>query len=108
MRLRYHYSYNSIWGFKMIITIEVIGVEPPCVRCAAVERNAKQAIEKLKNEGEGFNITIKKLNIMSKEVISRYGVLLSPALAINGKVRVAGRIPTVDEIIKLIKAEVQK
>ena len=35
-------------------------------------------------------------------------VLLSPALAINGKVRVAGRIPTVDEIIKLVRSEVQK
>lgn len=87
-----------------MVVIEVIGVNPPCKRCAAVEENAKQAAEKLKNEG--IEVTIKKLDIASKEVIAKYGVLLSPALAVNGKVRVAGRIPTREEIIKLVKGEI--
>jgi hypothetical protein len=91
----------------MTIIIEVIGVEPPCKRCAAVEKNVKQAVEKLKNEGMD-DVTVKKLDVASKDVVSKYGILLSPALAINGKVRVAGRIPTVDEIIKLVRGEVQK
>ena len=70
-------------------------------------KNVKQAIEKLKNEGMD-EVTVKKLDIASKDVVSKYGILLSPALAINGRVRVAGRIPTVDEIIKLVESKAHK
>ena len=83
------------------IVVEVIGVDPPCKRCAATQKNAEQAISKLK--AKGIEATLKKLNIASKEVISKDGIILSPALAINGQVRVAGRIPNPDEILRIIK-----
>jgi len=84
-----------------MVLVEVIGVEPPCKRCAATHKNVEEAASKLKSEG--IDVTIRKLNIASKETISKYGVILSPALAVDGKVRVAGRIPSPEEIIKIIK-----
>ena len=83
------------------VVVEVLGVDPPCPRCSATQKNAEQAVSQLK--AEGIDAIVKKLNIVSKEAISKYGIVLSPALAVNGQVRVAGRIPNPDEIVKIIK-----
>ena len=87
------------------ISIEVIGVEPPCPRCKKTMENAEKASAKIKEKG--ININIKKLNITSREVVSRYGVLVSPALAVNGVVKIMGRIPSEEEVEKLIKEAIQ-
>jgi len=83
------------------IDIEVIGVDPPCKRCATTQKNTEQAISLLK--AEGLEVALEKLNITSKDVVSRYGFIPSPAVAINGQVRVAGRIPSPSEIAKMIR-----
>jgi hypothetical protein len=36
--------------------------------------------------------------------IVKYGVMNAPALLVNGTVRFSGRIPTVDEVVEIIKA----
>jgi metal-sulfur cluster biosynthetic enzyme len=69
--------------------VEVIGITPPCPRCKRVEENARRAASRL--EAEGVRVEVTKLNIISKDTISRYGVLLSPAIAINGKVKAMGK-----------------
>ncbi|MEM3506495.1 MAG: thioredoxin family protein [Candidatus Bathyarchaeia archaeon] len=89
-----------------MVLVEVIGVVPPCPRCATTEKNVKEAVLRLKNEG--IEVTIKHLNVLSKDVIAKYGFVLTPALAINGKVRVAGRIPNPDEILKIIKESINE
>jgi len=86
------------------VLVEVFGPEPPCARCLTTLRNANQAAAKLKDEG--VEVIVNKLDIASREVVSKYGVLLSPALAVDGRVRVAGRIPNPDEIVKIIKGSV--
>ncbi|MBB6218603.1 hypothetical protein HNQ80_004777 [Anaerosolibacter carboniphilus] len=35
--------------------------------------------------------------------IVKHGVMNAPALLVNGTVAVAGRIPTVDEVVEIIK-----
>ncbi|WP_455368689.1 thioredoxin family protein [[Eubacterium] cellulosolvens] len=84
-----------------MVLIEIIGVDPPCKRCATTQKNAERAANELRNEG--LEITTKKLDVSSKDTISKYGIILSPAIALNGKVRVAGRIVSSDEIINIIK-----
>ena len=84
-----------------MVMVEVIGVEPPCKRCATTKKNAEEAVAELKKEG--IEVKIRKMDIASKETVSKFGIILSPALAVNGKVRVAGRIPNTDEIVKIIK-----
>jgi len=83
------------------VEVEVIGVDPPCVRCRAAKKAVEKASEKLK--AEGITVHIEKANIMSKEVIGKYGVLVSPAISINGTVKIMGRVPSEDEVEKLLR-----
>lgn len=88
------------------VKVEVIGVEPACPRCQATIKAAEEAAERLKLEG--INVEIEKLNIVSKETVSKYGVLVSPAVAVNGAVKIMGRIPSKEEVEKLVKEAVKQ
>jgi len=83
------------------VKVEVIGVDPPCPRCQATKKTVEKVAEKLK--AEGINVQVEKVNVVSREVIAKYGVLVSPAIAIDGKVKVMGRVPTEEEVEKLVK-----
>ncbi|MFP3984760.1 MAG: thioredoxin family protein [Candidatus Bathyarchaeia archaeon] len=83
------------------ILVEVIGVDPPCPRCKQTEENAKKAASKLGEEGVKVEVT--KLVITAKETITKYGVLMPPAIAINGVVKVMGKVPDVGIIEKLLR-----
>jgi len=87
------------------VKVEVIGPEPACVRCQTAKKVVETAAEKLKQTG--LTIKIEKVNIISKDIVSRYGVLVSPAIAINGVVKVMGRVPSEDEIVRLMKEAVK-
>ena len=80
--------------------IEVIGPEPACEYCKSVMENAEKAGARAKEKG--IEVTVEKLNILSREVVKRYGVLVSPALAVNGVVKVMGRVPSKEEIERLL------
>ena len=83
------------------VKVEVIGPEPACRRCQTAKKVVEEAIDKLKHEG--ITVKVEKVNIMSKETVNEYGILISPAIAINGVVKVLGRVPKEDEIGRLIK-----
>jgi protein-disulfide isomerase len=82
------------------VKVEVIGPEPPCVRCQAAKKAVEKAAEKLKQSG--IMVDIEKVNITSKDAVQKYGVLISPAIAINDTVKVMGRVPSPDEMEKLL------
>jgi|YelNatPaOPRAMG01_1025707.scaffolds.fasta_scaffold543042_1 hypothetical protein len=86
------------------VVVEVIGVDPPCGRCQATYKNVGEAASALK--AENINVKILKLNVQSKEIIAKYGVLVAPALAINNIVKVIGRVPDKKEVERLIRATV--
>ncbi|MGB9714652.1 MAG: thioredoxin family protein [Candidatus Bathyarchaeales archaeon] len=83
------------------VKVEIVGPEPPCMRCQAAKKAVEKAAEKLKQSG--IKVEIEKANIMSKQVAQKYGVLVSPAIAINDTVKIMGRIPSEDEVEKLLK-----
>lgn len=83
------------------VKVEVIGPEPPCMRCQAAKKAVEKASEKLKQTG--ITVKVEKVNIISKEIVSKYGVLVSPAIAVNGIVKLMGRVPNENEIGRLIK-----
>jgi hypothetical protein len=84
------------------VTVEVIGVDPPCKRCQATYKSVEEAASTLKAKDVGVKIF--KLNVQSKDTIAKYGVLVPPALAINNIVRVMGRVPEKKEVERLILA----
>lgn len=82
------------------IKVEVIGPEPPCMRCQAAKKAVEKAVEKLKQTG--VTVNVEKVNIISKETVQKYGVLVSPAIAINNTVKIMGRVPSPEEVEKLL------
>ncbi|MBN1494069.1 MAG: TM0996/MTH895 family glutaredoxin-like protein [Candidatus Omnitrophica bacterium] len=71
--------------------VEILGTG--CPKCEKLCKHAEEAIRIAGVEAEIVKIT--KLSD-----ISSYGVMVTPALAIDGTVKVAGKIPTADEITK--------
>ena len=74
--------------------IEILGMG--CPKCKKTTQNAQQAIEEL-----GINAEIIKVEELDK--ITEYGVMMTPALVIDGKVKVAGKIPSKQDIINWIE-----
>ena len=69
--------------------IQVFGTG--CPKCRQLETNAKEAVEKLGIEAEV--IKVKDIN-----EIAAAGVMLTPALAIDGEVKIAQKVARVEEI----------
>jgi hypothetical protein len=83
------------------IIAEVMGPNPPCYRCTALKENVEAAAQTLR--AEGIEVEIKRLDIISREVIKNYGLLLSPALAVNGVVKTMGWIPDKKDIEAMLR-----
>lgn len=82
------------------IIVEVIGVEPPCPRCKKTLEVVKEAVRELGIEDK---VKIVKLDVGSPEVIERYGIVMSPSVAINGVIRISYRVPTKEKIKHILK-----
>lgn len=87
------------------VKVTVMGPDPPCVRCQAAKKVVENVAEKLRQSG--INVQVERVNIMSKEVVRKYGVLVSPAVIVDGAVKIIGRIPSEAEVEKLIKEAAQ-
>jgi small redox-active disulfide protein 2 len=72
------------------MTIKILG--SGCPNCQKLEQNAKKAVEEL-----GLR-SIKIEHIYDINKIVEMGVMSTPAIAIDEKVKVSGRIPDVEEI----------
>ncbi len=70
-------------------TVQVLGLG--CPKCQLVADNAKEAIQALACEAQVEKVT-------QVADIAKFGVMSTPALAVDGQVKAAGRVPTVDEI----------
>ena len=69
--------------------IEILGTG--CPKCKKVTANAEAAVKEL-----GIEAGIVKVEKIDD--IMNYGVMVTPALAIDGAVKATGRIPKVEEI----------
>lgn len=76
--------------------IQVLGTG--CAKCEQLAENAAAAADKL-----GIGYELEKVTDMGRIVAS--GVLMTPALAVDGKVVSSGTVPTVMEIVDLIQRE---
>lgn len=81
-----------------MIHIEVIGLEPPCKKCSELLDNSKKAVE-----ATGIEAEVVKKWALSEEIREKYGLLLSPALAIEGVVVAQGKVYKPERIADLLK-----
>ena len=81
-----------------MVHIEVIGLEPPCKKCNELLENATKAVEET-----GIQAEIVKKWTLSEEIREKYGLLLSPALVIEGVVVAQGKVYKPERIADILK-----
>jgi small redox-active disulfide protein 2 len=68
-----------------------------CPKCKTLAEQTEKAAKAI-----GLDYALEKVTDIEK--IMAFGVLSTPALAVDGEVKVAGRVPGLDEIKKLLGA----
>ena len=74
-------------------TIQILGTG--CPKCRLLTEHAEQAARAL-----GMEYTLEKVTDIN--AIIAFGVMTTPALAVDGTVKVAGRVPTVDALKEIL------
>ena len=75
------------------MVIKILG--SGCAKCKQLEANAQQAVREL-----GIEATIVKVKEINE--IMDYGVVKTPALVVDGQVKVMGRVPSAVDIKKYL------
>ncbi len=73
--------------------LQILGVG--CPKCKKLAENTETAAKAL-----GVEYNIEKVTDINE--IMKFGVMITPALAIDGQVKVAGKVPSPDEIKKML------
>ena len=76
--------------------IQILG--SGCAKCRQLEENARLAVAKAGIEAEVEKVT-------DIDQIVSFGVMMTPALVIDGQVKTVGKILTVDQIGKLLSEQ---
>jgi small redox-active disulfide protein 2 len=77
-------------------TIEVLG--PGCTNCQRLEKNAREAVALAGVEAEVVHVT-------DPRVIVAHGILSTPGLIIDGRIRSYGRVPSAGDIAAWLAEE---
>ena len=78
-----------------IATMEIKVLGTGCTKCKSLEKVTREAVEKT-----GVNATVTKVEDIVE--IMKFGIMTTPALVIDGKVVMKGKVPSVDEISKFL------
>jgi len=73
--------------------IQVLGMG--CPKCKQLADNAEAAAKEL-----GLEYTVEKVSDI--EEIMKFGVMMTPALVVNGEVKLVGKAPPPEDIKKLL------
>lgn len=73
--------------------IEILGTG--CVKC----KKTKETIEKVL---KGAGIEAEVVKVEDFETILNYGVMVTPAVVIDGDVKIAGKVPTEKDILEWV------
>ncbi|HNY70019.1 MAG TPA: thioredoxin family protein [Syntrophorhabdus sp.] len=74
--------------------IKILGTG--CAKCTKLMENAEKAAKKL-----GIEYEIEKVSDIN--AIMSYGVMATPALVLDDKVKVVGKVPSQEDIEKILK-----
>jgi small redox-active disulfide protein 2 len=79
-------------GFE-VKKIQILGTG--CPKCAKLA-------EKVEAAAAAMGIAYELQKVTDINEILKFGVMMTPALVVDGEVKVAGRVPSVEELRKLI------
>ncbi len=75
------------------MNIKILGTG--CPKCKTLEKLTREVVEQ-----NGIKATITKVEDIVE--IMKYGVMSTPALVVDEKVEIKGRVPSIDEIKKVL------
>ncbi len=73
--------------------VQVLG--PGCAKCETLKKNAEQAAKQA-----GVEAMVEKITDIN--VITGFGVMMTPALVVDGEVKSSGRVLSPEEIKKFL------
>jgi small redox-active disulfide protein 2 len=71
--------------------MQLLVLGPGCAKCTKLAEQTKQAADEL-----GLQYELNKVSDL-RQIIA-LGVMMTPALVVNGNVKVVGKVPSVEEI----------
>lgn len=74
--------------------IEILG--PGCAKCNKLAEDTKAAADQL-----GLDYELVKVTSLGQ--IAAHGVMMTPALVIDGRVKLSGKVPGRDELAKILQ-----
>ena len=74
--------------------LQILGVG--CPKCQKLAENAEAAAREL-----GMEYELEKVTDINE--IAKFGVMMTPALAVDGEVKVVGKIPVIEELKELLQ-----
>ena len=74
--------------------VQVLG--PGCPTCAKLLENVQRAVSEL-----GIEAVVEKVSDIN--AILDLGALMTPGLAVDGELRMVGKVPSVEELKKLLE-----
>ncbi len=74
--------------------VQVLG--PGCAKCEKLLHNAEEAVRQ-----SGVEATVEKVTDIN--VITGFGVMMTPALVVDGEVKFVGRLASAEEIAGLLQ-----
>lgn len=73
--------------------IQILGTG--CRKCTTLAETAEQAAKEL-----GVEYSLEKVTDLKR--IAEFGVMFTPALVVDGQVKVSGKVPALDDVRKLL------
>lgn len=73
--------------------IQILGTG--CKKCTLLSETADKAAKEL-----GLTYELSKVTNLAE--IANFGVMFTPALVVDGQVKVAGKVPSLDDVKKLL------
>ena len=77
----------------MLMDIKILG--PGCPKCKSLDKITRDVVEQ-----NGITATVTKVEDIME--IMKYGVMSTPALVVDEKVVIKGRVPSKEEIKKIL------
>lgn len=74
---------------------KILILGPGCPKCEKLAEQTKQAVSSL-------DIDCQISKVKDIQEIIKYGVVMTPALVVDGVVKISGKVPSIEEIKKLI------
>ena len=80
--------------------MQLLVIGPGCTKCKTLAQFTEQAVKEL-----GIAAEVNKVTELKQ--IMALGVMMTPALAVNGTIKVSGKVPNIPEIKAILQQAAQ-